>query len=68
MEKTTFELINELILAISELLWPILAFIAILVFKKDINQILNRIKRGKILGNEFELDKEVDEQSALRAD
>lgn len=59
--KTTFELINELIIALSHLLWPILAFMAILIFKKELSQLLGRITRGKILGSEFEFDKKVDE-------
>ncbi len=60
MEKTTFELINELIPSIASLLWPIFAFTLVIVFKKELGSILNRLKKGKILGNEIVLNEEID--------
>jgi hypothetical protein len=60
MPKTTFELINELILALSKLLWPILVFVAVVIFRKEIKAILTRIRKGKILGQELELNDQID--------
>lgn len=40
--------------------WPTFAFVVLFVFQTEIRQILNRIKKGKIFGNEFELEKEID--------
>jgi len=59
--KTTFELINQLIVAISQLLWPILIFLLTLLFRKEISGILKRLKKGKIFGQEVELDIEISE-------
>lgn len=46
----------ELIQAISALLWPILAFITVIMFRQDIRELLHRLKKGKLLGQELELD------------
>jgi len=59
--KSTFELINELIIAISHLLWPIAFLVCIYIFKSEISEILKRIKKGKILGQELELEREISE-------
>jgi hypothetical protein len=59
--KTTFELVNQLIVAISQLLWPILVLIVIFIFRKELSSILSRLKKGKILGQELELEKEMNE-------
>lgn len=58
--KSTFELINELIIAISHILWPILALVIIFTFKKEISSLLNRLRKGKFLGQELELNNEID--------
>jgi hypothetical protein len=58
--KTTFELINELIIAISQLCWPILVFIFIMIFRRELSDILKRIKKGKFLGQELELENEIE--------
>lgn len=54
--KTNFELINDLIMAISHLLWPILVFVLVLIFKKEINKLIPRIKHWKMFGNEIEIE------------
>lgn len=58
--KSTFELINELVIAISHLLWPITVLVMILMFKKEISSLLNRLRKGKFLGQELELNNEID--------
>lgn len=59
--KTTFELINQLIVAISQLLWPILVLLLVLLFRKEISGILKRLKKGKFFGQEVEMEKEISE-------
>lgn len=56
-----FALINEAIVAIATLLWPVVALIALLMFKKDIRQLFHRLRRGKFFGQEVELQPEVRE-------
>lgn len=45
----------ELLKAIASLLWPILAFAALFLFRPEIRSILQRIRKGKVLGQELEL-------------
>jgi len=63
--KSTFELVNDFIIALSHLLWPILALVIILLFKKELSHLLHRIKKGKILGQEIELENEINEFNAI---
>ncbi len=60
MEKSTFELINELISAVAHLLWPIIVLALFIIFKIEIKTLLNRLRRGKIFGSEIELDDEIE--------
>lgn len=53
--------IAELIRAIASLLWPILTFTALYMFRQELHDILSRLKRGKLLGQEIELDKSLKE-------
>ena len=46
----------EFLQAIAALLWPILAFITVLVFKHNLRDLIRRLKKGKLLGQELELD------------
>ena len=46
----------ELIKAISSLLWPTFAIVSIFIFKEEISRLLARIKKGKLLGQEIELE------------
>jgi len=53
---TLFKLINELIVAVATLMWPIVTLILILVFRKDLTALLARVRKGKLFGQELELD------------
>ncbi|MBH3464801.1 hypothetical protein I5Q49_08070 [Pseudomonas carnis] len=58
------ESLTKLISALAQILWPALGFTTLLVFKNEISDILKRIKKGKMLGQEIELS---DSLEALRA-
>ena len=45
----------DLLKAIAALLWPVFAFVALFAFRADIRAVLPRLKRGKLLGQEIEL-------------
>ena len=52
----------ELISAIADLVWPAVALLFLVMFKKEIGLVLKRlshIKKGKLLGQEFELGEEL---------
>jgi hypothetical protein len=53
--------ISELLKAIASLLWPILGFVVLLLFRSEIAKAVRRIKRGKFFGQEFELSEELAE-------
>jgi hypothetical protein len=56
-------LLSEFIGAVATLMWPIFAFWFVWFFRTEIRQILkriSRIKRGKILGQEIELEEDLD--------
>jgi hypothetical protein len=46
----------ELLRAISTLLWPIFAFWLFFTYKEEIRSLLRRIKKGKLFGQEIELE------------
>ena len=56
----------NLLRAIAALLWPIFAFVLLLVFKAEIREALNRLKRGKVFGQELEFEKKVRGHGQLR--
>jgi len=58
---TLFRLINESIAASAKLLWPIVTFILVFLFRRDISGILERLRKGKLFGQEVELDPAVNE-------
>lgn len=58
---TQFKLINELLAAIAKLLWPLITIIIILLFRSDLSAILKRLRKGKLFGQEMELDPYVEE-------
>jgi hypothetical protein len=58
---TQFKLINELITAIAHLLWPIVTLIIVVIFRGDIAALLRRVRKGKLFGQEMELDPAVTE-------
>ena len=51
--------VATLLRAIATLLWPILVFVALWVFREPLAQALSRLKKGKILGQEFELERDL---------
>lgn len=51
--------VAELIASMASLFWPILVFSALVMFRSDVRGVLSRLKRGKILGHEIELDPQV---------
>lgn len=59
MTKTTFELMSDLITSLAQLLWPIVVFMLILFFRKELSGLLSRLKKGKILGQEVEFEQSV---------
>jgi len=56
-----------LLQAIAALLWPVFAFTALFVFKTQIADLARRLKRGKLLGQEIELNESLNQlrQSAV---
>lgn len=48
--------ISELLKAIASLLWPIFAFVSLFMFKDRIGEAIGRLKKGKLLGQEVELN------------
>lgn len=51
----------KLLQAIASLAWPILSFIALIIFHRDIGALITRLRRGKVFGQEFELEKSLNE-------
>jgi hypothetical protein len=51
----------ELLTAIAALLWQIIASVVVFHFKSEIKRLLHRLKKGKILGQEIELEEQVRE-------
>lgn len=50
------ESLSNLIKAIASFLWPILGFVVVYLFKEEIRDLLRRLKKGKLFGQEVELD------------
>jgi len=61
IEKSMMGNIAEIFKAIAILLWPIITFIVILIFKNDLKHLIGRIKKGKLFGNEIELEETIKE-------
>lgn len=59
-QKTTFELILELLRVIAQLLWPLTIIVILIVFRTDLHKLLGRLRRGKFLGQELELEEETE--------
>jgi hypothetical protein len=45
----------EILSAIADLLWPLLGFAALLTFRRQLRDLVPRIKKGKLFGQEIEL-------------
>lgn len=58
------ESVTKLIAAFAQILWPILGFTTLIMFRKEIAEILRRIKKGKMLGQEIELSDSLEELRA----
>jgi hypothetical protein len=58
---TLFKLTNESIIAFAHLMWPIVTLVLILVFRKDLTVLLSRVRKGKLFGQELELDPAIQE-------
>lgn len=52
----------ELLKALSSLLWPVVILVLIVAFKNDLRRLISnrRLKRGKLFGQEFELEEQLD--------
>lgn len=46
---------------IAAVVWPVVAIVIVLTFKSEIADLLRRLRRGRLLGQEIELDKSLDE-------
>ena len=51
---------SELLKAIASLLWPILGFVALFLFRNEISNAIGRIRKGKFLGQEVELSDDLE--------
>lgn len=61
MALQIIKLISELVGALANLLWPIVVLIIALKFRPEIRIFINRLKKGKLLGQEVELDSNVEQ-------
>jgi hypothetical protein len=55
----------ELLRAIAQLLWPLTIILALVLYRGEIRRLAGRLRKGKFLGQELELEKEtrnVDQQ------
>jgi hypothetical protein len=55
-KASTAKDLAELISAFASLMWPVITLAIVSWFRPEIRAILSRIKKGKFLGTEFELD------------
>lgn len=56
-------LLEAIAALVAALFWPALAFTVLFLFKKEIRELLGRIRRGVLMGQEIELD-ELDQSAA----
>jgi len=54
-------LIDAIINSLAEASWPIAVVFIVLKFENEIRNVFNRMKKGKIFGQEFELTEEIDQ-------
>lgn len=50
------EQVASLIRAVASVLWPIFGLVALLLFRKELSNIVSRFRRGKLFGQEIELE------------
>lgn len=68
MEKSLLELIVDLINALARPSVPLVVIIFIYKFRNELSDILKRLKKGKILGQEIEVSERIDELSENAAE
>src|SRR4051812_6132976 len=56
--------VAELLKGIGQCLWPIVTLVCALTFKSQIRDLAGRLRRGKVLGQEFELQDKLHELEA----
>jgi hypothetical protein len=57
----------DLLRAIAALLWPLLVLVVVFLFRREIRDILRKVKRGKILGQELEIETQLKQPGKLRS-
>src|SRR6476646_10131474 len=50
----------DLLKAVAALAWPVFAFTALFIFKDEIKDLIIRLKKGRVLGQEIELTERLD--------
>lgn len=60
MSKEQLDFITDLITAISKLLWPVFAFVVLIIYRAELRTILKRFKKGTFFGQELELSDEIE--------
>jgi hypothetical protein len=46
-----------MITAVASLLWPLLGFVVVITFRKNLANLIERLRRGRLLGQEIELER-----------
>ena len=64
MLAATADDVAQIIEALADLLWPVLAFVAVVLFRKELAELSKRIKRLRAGGVEADLDKALDDLQA----
>ena len=52
--------ISELIRAVSTIFWPVIVLIVLLFYKTEISNLVARLRKARVFGQEVELDKDLD--------
>lgn len=48
--------LEDILNGIASILWPAVAVVAIIVFRSELKDLMHRLRKGKVLGQEIELD------------
>ncbi len=69
-QETNLTEFATLLQAIAAILWPVFAFSALFIFRSQIKDLAHRLKRGKLLGQEIELNESLSQlrESAVLAE
>ncbi len=60
--------LSELIKALASILWPILGFVSVFLFRSEISHAIGRIKKGTFFGQEVELADELEKLQKTAAE